>query len=50
MIGDVGYLHKSFGLKEFSKDWYFERKYITAGKNKVRLNRFEDLKSEDENW
>ena len=39
-----------FGLKEFANKWNFERRYIHSGKNKVKMNAYEDLKSEDVQW
>ena len=50
VFGEFGYTHRSFGLKEFSKEWGFERKYIYSGENKVRLNQYEDLKEVDKAW
>jgi ClpP class serine protease len=44
VIGDIGYTHSSFGLKQFAEHWDYERKYIYSGQNKVRLNQYEDLK------
>jgi len=35
---DFGYSHHSFGLKKFSETWNYEKKYITSGENKVKLN------------
>lgn len=50
LIGDFGYTFRTFGLKEFVKDWKIEQSYITAGEKKVRLNSFEDLNPEDAKW
>jgi ClpP class serine protease len=50
VFGDYGYAHTSFGMKELARNWDIERKYIHSGRNKVKLNTFEDLKTEDVEW
>lgn len=50
MFGDYGYTMNWFGLKEFANKWNFEKRYIHSGKNKVKMNAYEDLKSEDVQW
>jgi len=49
-MGDFGYTHKSFGLKKFIKKWKVDHAYVHSGDKKVKLNKFEDLKPEDEKW
>ena len=50
MIGEYGYTIKQFGLHKFIKNYSIEQENITSGKNKVRLDRFKELKPEDEKW
>lgn len=50
IIGDFGYTFRSFGLKDFIKDWKIDQSYVYQGDKKVRLNSFEDLKPEDSKW
>ena len=49
-MGDFGYTFKSFGLKEFLKDWKIDANLIHSGEKKAFLNTLEDLKPEDSEW
>lgn len=49
-LGNVGFSVDPWNLKDFSEYWRFKMHYIHKGKNKVRLNRFEDFKQEDIDW
>ena len=50
MIGNVGFTIGPSQLKYFTQELKVEAKFITRGKNKARLNRFEDFKPEDIEW
>lgn len=50
MLGSVGFAIKTWNLKEFAQYYDMRIKYLAIGKNKVRLNRFEDYKQEDIEW
>jgi len=50
IMGEFGYTVKQFGLQKFIKNWNVDQEFITAGANKVRLDRFKDLKPEDVKW
>ena len=43
-LGNVGFSANPWNFKEFSEYYKIRMRYITKGKNKVRLNRFEDFK------
>lgn len=45
LIGDFGYTFRSFGLKEFIKDWKVEQNYITAGEKKSQIKHLRRFKS-----
>eukprot|EP00347_Sterkiella_histriomuscorum_P000440 403375856 len=49
-LGNVGFSADPWNLKEFAEHWRFKMQYIHKGKNKVRLNRFEEFKQEDIDW
>ena len=50
MIGNLGYRITPWQLKEFQQTWQFEARYVHHGENKVRFNRFRDLREEDVQW
>eukprot|EP01017_Pseudomicrothorax_dubius_P016667 TRINITY_DN1887_c0_g1_i1.p1 TRINITY_DN1887_c0_g1~~TRINITY_DN1887_c0_g1_i1.p1 ORF type:complete len:261 (-),score=52.37 TRINITY_DN1887_c0_g1_i1:114-896(-) len=50
LLGSFGFYSQTFGVKEFMKEWDLEGGFITAGKNKVRMNPFEDIKQADVEW
>ena len=50
MLGNIGYMSDPWMLKDFAKHWNFDVKFVHKGKNKVRLNRFEEFKEEDIAW
>ena len=47
IIGSIGVIYSSFGLKELIKKIGIERRVHTAGKNKSTLDPFMDEKPED---
>jgi len=47
IVGSIGVIYSSFGLKEFIKKIGIERRVHTAGKNKSTLDPFMDEKPED---
>jgi len=50
MLGDFGFYTKKFSVNNLMKDWNIEGEYISEGKNKVKLNPFEDIHSQDGEW
>jgi len=50
MLGNLGYRITPYRLKQFCEHWQFEIRYVHHGENKVRLNRFKDLRDEDVQW
>ena len=49
-MGDYGFYTKKFGLKDFMNEWNIQGEYLASGKNKIKLNPFEDLNSQDGVW
>jgi len=50
VLGDFGFYTKRFSVKELMNDWKVEGEYIAEGKNKVKLNPFEDIHAQDGEW
>ena len=50
MIGNLGFRTTPYRLKEFTEHWEVQAKYVHHGDNKVRFNRFKDLREEDVQW
>lgn len=50
MIGNLGFRTTPWRLKSFADHWEFQAKYVHHGDNKVRFNRFKDLRDEDIQW
>lgn len=49
-LGNVGFSATPWNLKDFAEYYQFKIQYLNKGKNKIRLNRFEDFKEEDIEW
>lgn len=50
MVGGVSVAAQTLGLTGFAKQWKLETAVVGSGKNRVRLNAFEKLRTEDEEW
>jgi len=50
LLGDFGFYTKKFSVKDLMNDWKVEGEYIAEGKNKVKLNPFEDIHAQDGEW
>lgn len=50
MIGNLGFRMTPWRLKNFTDHWEFQVKYVHHGDNKVRFNRFKELRDEDVQW
>lgn len=50
MVGGVSVAAQTLGLTGFAKQWKLETAVVASGKNRVRLNAFEKVKIEDEEW
>lgn len=50
LVGGVAANVQMLGLEKFAKDWKLTPKFVSSGKNKIRLNPFEKVKPDDEAW
>jgi len=50
LVGDYAFNIQTLGLQNLVKANNIEVRTVTAGKNKAKLNTFEDLKEEDKKW
>jgi protease IV len=48
LVGSIGVVMEGFGFNQVMQKWGVQRRVMTAGKNKVRLDPFQPLKPEDQ--
>ena len=49
-MGDFGYSWSSLWYKNFAEKYNMKQEYITAGENKVKFDKFKEIKPEAEKW
>ena len=49
-VGNIGFRMTPWMLKNFVEKWEIKVKYVHHGENKVRFNRFQELKDRDVEW
>jgi len=50
MIGDVGYVWSNLWFNRFANKYDIKQEFIYSPENKVKFNRFEEIKPESEKW
>lgn len=50
MLGDFAFTFETYGIKNLLEKYDVKVETIEGGKNKFKLNMFEDLKEEDRKW
>ena len=50
IVGGVSTAAQTIGLTGFAKQWKIETAVVASGKNRLRLNLFEKVRVEDEEW
>jgi len=50
IIGEHSFFYRSFGYKKLLEKYDIQAEYISQGKNKVKINPFEDLTEEGSKW